>query len=73
MSSTEMTADDLKQAAAEVRKRRISQRKEKSLTVRVQSQTIDKARDLLGDGYTSVIRRLIVKALDHPEMLKGCL
>lgn len=73
MGSVEMTANELRQAADEVRKQRVAQRKQKVLTVRVQPQTIEKARSLLGDGYTSVIRRLIVKALNHPEMLKDCL
>lgn len=67
-----LTDEELKQFAALARERRSALRKNDSI-IRVPHQTLDKAKKLLGDDYTSVLRRLIVKAVDHPEMLQDCL
>lgn len=68
----EMTEEQLAKAAAIARARRAAHRKS-NLTIRMPQETIDKAKDLLGDGYTGVLRRLITKAINHPELLKDCL
>lgn len=68
----ELTAEELMQAAAIAKAKRAANRKS-NLTIRLPQETIDKARALLGDGYTGVLRRLITKAVNHPEMLRDCL
>ena len=68
----EMTETQLAKAAEIARARRAA-RKKANLTIRVPQETIDKAKEMLGDGYTGVLRRLIVKAVDNPDMLKDCL
>ena len=73
MSIDAATAADFRQAATAMRERRKQAHRKKTLTIRVKPETIEQARELLGEGYTGVLRRLIVKALDHPEMLKDCL
>lgn len=67
-----LTDEQLAQGAAIVRARRAA-RKKQNVTIRIPQQTIDKAKKMLGAGYTSVLRRLIIKAVDHPEMLQDCL
>ncbi|WP_294158852.1 hypothetical protein [uncultured Selenomonas sp.] len=67
-----MSPEEMKKVAAMARSRRAALRKS-NLTIRIPQQTIDKAKELLGAGYTGVLRRLIVKAVDHPELLKDCL
>ena len=67
-----LTDEELKKVAAIARSQRASMRKS-NLTIRIPQQTIDKAKKMLGAGYTGVLRRLIVKAIDHPELLKDCL
>lgn len=68
----EMALEELQKVAALARARRAAQRKS-NLTIRVPQATIDKAKALLGDGYTGVLRRLIVKAVEHPELLRDCM
>lgn len=67
-----MTEDELREAADKMRAYRSAKRKH-PMTIRMEQGTIDKAKDLLGNGYTTVFRNLIIKALDHPEMLRDCL
>ena len=67
-----LTDEELKQVAKMARGQRASMKKI-NVTIRVPQQTIDKAKRMLGAGYTGVLRRLIVKAVDHPELLKDCL
>ena len=64
-----LTDEERARGAAIVRARR----QKRNVTVRIPQHTIDRAKKMLGAGYTSVFRRLIVKAVDHPEMLKDCL
>ena len=66
-----LTDEELKKVAAMARSQRASMRK--SNLGSIPQQTIDKAKKMLGAGYTGVLRRLIVKAIDHPELLKDCL
>lgn len=67
-----MTEEELKMVAAMPRGHRATKPKN-NLTMHIPQQTIDKAREMLGEGYTGVLRRLIVRAVDHPELLKDCL
>ena len=68
----EMTDEQLVKVATMAKARRMA-RKKNNLTIRMPQETIDKAKSMLGDGYTGVLRRLITKAVDHPEMLKDYL
>ena len=68
-----LTDEELQKVAAMARGRRAAMHKKQNLTIRIPQQTIDKAKRMLGAGYTGVLRRLIVKAVDHPELLKDCL
>jgi len=67
-----LTDKQLAEVAAISRERRAAKRKN-NVTIRIPQATIDKAKAMLGEGYTSVLRRLIVKAVDHPELLQDCL
>ncbi|MCI6084885.1 hypothetical protein [Selenomonas sp.] len=69
----EMTDAQIARAATLARGRRAAMQKKQNITIRVPQQTINKAKRMLGAGYTGVLRRLIVKAVDHPELLKDCL
>ncbi|MCI6086814.1 BrnA antitoxin family protein [Selenomonas sp.] len=66
-----LTDEQLARGAAIVRARRAAAKKE-NVTIRIPHETISKAKELLGNGYTSVLRRLIVKAVNHPELLEDC-
>ena len=68
----EMSEAQLSEVAAIAKARRAA-RKKANLTIRMPKETIDKAKNMLGDGYTGVLRRLITKAVNHPEMLRDCL
>lgn len=67
-----MTEKEMKKVAAMARERRAAMRKNDPL-LRVPQQTMDKAKKLLGADYMNVLRRLIAKAVDRPEMLQDCL
>lgn len=47
-------------------------RRKKVLSVRVSESTLQKAQ-ALGDGYTSIIGRILDMVLNDPELLKKCL
>ena len=67
-----MTAEECKLVAAIARKRREA-RKKKIISLRVPQETIEKAKALLGSGYTSVLSRVLVMAVDNPEIIRRCL
>ncbi len=48
---------------------RRSGRQKQTVTLRLSPQTLMKARSL-GKGYTSVLSRILEKALENPEMIK---
>ncbi len=55
--------------------RRISEmkreeRRKQNVTLRLSPQTIKKAK-ALGKGYTSILARIVEKALDDPDILKA--
>jgi len=57
--------------------RRISQekrvgRKKAVLSIRVSQSTLEKAQ-ALGEGYTSILSRILDLALNDPELIKKCL
>ena len=68
----ETTEEELALVAAMARKKRSAGRK-KSVSIRLPQETIDKAKSMLGNGYTSVLGRVLVMAVDHPDIIKRCL
>ncbi|MBR1761241.1 MAG: BrnA antitoxin family protein [Schwartzia sp.] len=68
----EMTEDEMAVVAVMAKQKR-SARKKKTVSIRLPQDTIDKAKSMLGEGYTSVLGRVLVMAVDHPDILKQCL
>jgi len=56
----------MRQLAAEMRKKQM-------FSLRLQSSTINWWKQTVGEGYTSVMARLLDKATKHPEWIKECL
>jgi len=56
----------MRQLAAEMRKKQM-------FSLRLQSSTISWWKQTVGEGYTSVMARLLDKATKHPEWIKECL
>ena len=68
----EMTEEEMNAVALMAQKKR-SARKKKTVSIRLPQDTIDKAKSMLGEGYTSVLGRVLVMAIDRPDILKQCL
>ena len=68
----EMTEEEMNVVALMAQKKR-SARKKKTVSIRLPQDTIDKAKSMLGDGYTSVLGRVLVMAIDRPDIIKQCL
>ena len=68
----EMTDDEMAVVALMAQKRR-NARKKKTVSIRLPQDTIDKAKSMLGEGYTSVLGRVLVMAIDRPDIIKQCL
>lgn len=64
----EFSEEDLLQFARIKNEKNISRQKQ-TVTLRLSSQTLAKAKSL-GKGYTSVLSRIIESALDNPETVK---
>jgi uncharacterized protein (DUF4415 family) len=60
--------EEFKKAA----EKRREERKKQVLTLRVSTDTLNKAKSL-GKGYTGILSRLIELALNDPDMIKKCL
>jgi len=58
---------------AEIRRQRDDDRKKQMFTFRLQNGTIKWWKRVIGDGYTTVMARLLDKATKHPEWIKECL
>ena len=54
-------------------KEKRSARRKKTVSIRLPQETIDKAKSMLGEGYTTVLGRVLVMAVDHPDIIKQCL
>ena len=67
----ELTDQQLKEIAAMAAQQR-AERRRPLLTVRVNSETLEKAKSL-GRGYTGIIGRLVDAAINNPDLLKKCL
>ena len=67
----ELTDQQLKEIAAMAAQQR-AERRRPLLTVRVNPETLEKAK-ALGKGYTGIIGRLVDAAINNPELLKKCL
>ena len=69
--SPELTDEQLKQfrRVSEMRK---EERRKQTVTIRLSSKTLNKAKSL-GKGYTSVLSRIIEEAFDDKEFLERCL
>lgn len=64
--------DEQLQKFAVLAKQQREARKKPILSMRVSSETLDKAKKL-GKGYTDVLGRLLDLAINDPEMVKRCL
>ena len=67
----ELTDEQYKAFAVVAEKQRKARRKE-LISLRLPHDTLEKAK-LLGNGYTGVLSRLLIMALDNPEMVRKCL
>lgn len=69
--SPELTDEQFKQfrLVSEMRK---EERRKQTVTIRLSSKTLTKAKSL-GKGYTSVLSRIIEEAFDDKEFLERCL
>lgn len=69
--SPELTDEQFKQfrRVSEMRK---EERRKQTVTIRLSSKTLTKAKSL-GKGYTSVLSRIIEEAFDDKEFLERCL
>lgn len=67
----ELTEQQLKEIAAMAAQQR-AERRRPLLTVRVNPDTLEKAK-ALGRGYTGIVGRLVDIAINNPELLKRCL
>ncbi len=67
----ESTPEMLAAFRKEAEKRR-SQRRKSVLSIRVSSETLEKAR-ALGPGYSSILARMIERGLNDPETIRKCL
>lgn len=67
----ELTDQQLKEIAAMAAQQR-AERRRPLLTVRVNPDTLEKAKSL-GRGYTGIVGRLVDIAINNPELLKRCL
>lgn len=67
----ELTDEQLHKFAKLAKEQR-EQRRKKIISLRISTETLVKAQKL-GKGYTSILSRILEKALDNPEFLKQCL
>ena len=68
----EISSEEIALLASMAKERRYARRK-KTISIRLPQETIDKAKSMLGDGYTTVLGRVLVMAVDHPDIIKQCL
>jgi uncharacterized protein (DUF4415 family) len=64
----ESSPEELREIARQVREKR----KKRMFSLRLETVTIEWWQSL-GDGYTSVMARLLEEATRHPEWIKRCL
>jgi len=67
----ELTDEQLSQMALIAKQQRADRRKP-LMTIRVNPDTLKKAKSL-GKGYTGIMGRLLDMAINNPDMLKQCL
>ncbi|MEE3472954.1 MAG: BrnA antitoxin family protein, partial [Butyrivibrio hungatei] len=48
------------------------ERRKKTVTIRLSSKSLSKAKSL-GKGYTSVLSRILEEALDDDDLIRKCL
>jgi hypothetical protein len=65
----ELTPEEI----AEIRAQRKDDQKKQMFSLRLQKGTIKGWRRTIGEGYTTVMAKLLEKALRHPDWLKECL
>jgi len=61
------------QEAAEIRRQREQDRKKQMFSLRIQNGTIKWWQRTIGEGYTTVMARLLDEATRHPEWIRKCL
>jgi uncharacterized protein (DUF4415 family) len=57
----------------EIRHQREQERKKQMFSLRLQNGTIKWWRRTIGEGYTTVMSRLLDEATRHPEWIRECL
>ncbi len=67
----ELTEEQLAEfhRVSEIRK---EERRKKTVTIRLSSKSLSKAKSL-GKGYTSVLSRILEEALDDDDLIRKCL
>lgn len=67
----ELTKEQLSEfhRVSEIRK---EERRKKTVTIRLSSKSLSKAKSL-GKGYTSVLSRILEEALDDDDLIRKCL
>lgn len=65
----ELTPEEL----AQIREQRKDEQKKQMFSLRLQKGTIKGWKRTIGDGYTTVMARILEKALIRPDWLKECL
>ena len=67
----ELTEEQLSEfhRVSEIRK---EERRKKTVTIRLSSKSLSKAKSL-GKGYTSVLSRILEEALDDHDLIRKCL
>ncbi len=67
----ELTEEQLSEfhRVSEIRK---EERRKKTVTIRLSSKSLSKAKSL-GKGYTSVLSRILEEALDDDDLIRKCL
>jgi uncharacterized protein (DUF4415 family) len=58
---------------AEIRRQREDDRKKQMFSLRLQNGTVKWWRRTIGEGYTTVMARLLEEARKHPDWIKECL
>jgi len=65
----ELTPEEI----AEIKRAKDEGRKKQMFSFRVQNGTIKWWKRMIGEGYTTIMARLLDKATKHPEWIKECL
>jgi uncharacterized protein (DUF4415 family) len=69
---SEPVSQELYEELAKMASKKREERRKQVLTLRVSTETMQKAK-ALGKGYTGILSRLLEEALNDPDMIERCL